>query len=72
MCCGGVEVDLPLRLGDVEPHEDTDGHGEGAVHEAGLDTKCEEHGWSGIAAIDQLGIFTTGMESSGRTRRLYP
>jgi hypothetical protein len=58
MCCGGLGADLPLRLGKIEPHEDTDGHGEGAVHEAGLDTECEEHGRSGIAAKDQLGIST--------------
>jgi hypothetical protein len=58
MYCGGLGADLPLRLGKIEPHEDTDGHGEGAVHEAGLDTECEEHGRSGIAAKDQLGIST--------------
>jgi hypothetical protein len=42
-------MSLPFGLGEVEPHEDTDGDREGAVHEAGFDTKCEEHGGSGIA-----------------------
>lgn len=41
MCCGGVGADLPFSLGEVEPHEDTDRHGESTVHEASLDTKCE-------------------------------
>jgi hypothetical protein len=65
----GAGADLPLGLGEVEPHEDTDGHGEGAVHEAGLDTKCEEHGRSSIAAKDQLRISTLGIESQEPTRR---
>ena len=43
------DVDLPLSLGEVEPHENTAGHGEGAVHKAGLEAEGEEHGWSGIA-----------------------
>lgn len=45
----GVGANLPLCLREVEPHEDTDRYGEGTVYKAGLDTKCKEHGGSGIA-----------------------
>ena len=56
MCCReGVGFDVPLGLRKVHPHEDTDGHGEGSVHEAGLEIKCKEHGRGGIAMKDQLG-----------------
>ena len=48
----GVGANLPLCLREVEPHEDTDRYGEGTVHKAGLDTKCKEHGGSGIAMKD--------------------
>lgn len=51
-----VRAVIPSGLGEVEPHEDTNRHGEGAIHEACLDTKCEKHGRGGIAAAkSQLG-----------------
>lgn len=30
---------LPLGFGQIQPHDDTDGYGECAVHEAGLETE---------------------------------
>jgi hypothetical protein len=54
----GVGADLPLSLREQKPHEDTDRHGECAVHEAGLDIKCEEHRRGSVATKDQLGIST--------------
>lgn len=54
----GSRAHLPLSLGEVDPHEDTYGHRKGAIHEAGLDTKCEEHARSSVAIKDQLGMST--------------
>lgn len=46
--------DLPLGLGDVEPHGDTDRYREGAVHKGSLERESEQHGWSRVAGISLL------------------
>lgn len=45
----GNSADLPLRLREQEPHEDTDRHRKSAVYEAGFDIEREEHGRSCVA-----------------------
>jgi hypothetical protein len=44
----GVGGEGPFSLREVEPHQDIDGHGERAVHEAGFNTKCKKHKRSSI------------------------
>ena len=49
-------VDLSCRtgfgLGNVDPHEDSDGHSEGTEYKNGLQIEREEHGRSGIDGSD--------------------
>lgn len=40
----------PLSLGNHEPHENADGHGEGAEDEAGLDAHLEQHRRRSVAS----------------------
>jgi hypothetical protein len=39
----------PLGLGNVEPHEDTGGNGDGSVYESGSETESKQHGRSRVA-----------------------
>jgi hypothetical protein len=49
----------PLGLGNVEPHEDTGGNGDGSVDESGSETKSEEHG-RGCVAVDPVSHVRSG------------
>jgi hypothetical protein len=57
----------PLGLRDVQPHEDTHGDGQGAVHKAGPDPKCKEHRRSGVAVSCERWYLSSGTRERRRT-----
>jgi len=54
---------VPLCLGNEQPHADTDRKGEGAIYESGRKVQIEEHGGSSVAEHQLKALL--GMRSGG-------
>lgn len=48
----------PLGLGDIQPHEDTGGNGDGSIDKSGSETESEEHRRGGVAVdgVSHVGL----------------